>query len=132
MGKAKSLIYFVVIFCGLLFSACNTNDEHAVSVEEFSKLINDENCLVVDVRTADEYLMGHIEGSATIDFYSPEFEHKFRFIDVNDCIVFYCNTGSRSGQAIHVLREELGFTNIVHLKGGLEEWKKAGNELVKE
>ena len=113
-----------------MLSACDGNDENAISVNEFATIVESKECLLIDVRSPDEYLSGHIKGSATIDFYSPEFEHKFRFIDVNQCMLLYCNTGNRSGQAVHILKNELGFTNIVHLKDGMEAWEEAGYELV--
>jgi|ETNmetMinimDraft_35_1059890.scaffolds.fasta_scaffold03992_2 rhodanese-related sulfurtransferase len=132
MGKTKSLKYLAVLIFTVLLSACNSNDENAISVTEFASLVESKECLLIDVRSPDEYLSGHIDGSATIDFYSPEFEHKFRFIDVNQCMLFYCSTGNRSGQAAHILKKELGFTNIVHLKDGLNAWEESGYELVED
>lgn len=126
MGKTKSIRHLVALFVAVFVSACSSTDEAAISVEEFASMVDSKACLIVDVRTAEEYVEGHIEGAATIDFYSPEFEHKFRFIDVNQCMVFYCNTGNRSGQAVHLLKEELGFANIVLLNGGMNAWEEAG------
>ena len=130
MGKRKSIKYVAVFIFTVVLSACNVSDENTVSVSEFAALVENEECLLIDVRSPDEYLIRHIEGSATIDFYSPEFEHKFRFIDVNQCMLLYCATGNRSGQAAHILKKELGFTNIIHLKDGLEVWEEAGYKLV--
>jgi len=116
----------------VLFSSCNVKDYNIVSLIEFAALFESKECLMIDVRSPDEYLTGHIEGSATIDFYSPEFEHKFRFIDVNQCMLFYCNTGKRSRQAVNLLKKELGFSDVLYLEGGIEAWKKAGYELVED
>lgn len=132
MGKTKSINYFAILIFTVLLSVCSGNDENAVSVSEFATLVERNECLLIDVRSPDEYLSGHIDGSATIDFYSPEFEHKFRFIDVNQCILLYCSTGNRSGQATHLLSQELGFTNIIHLKDGLNAWNNAGYKLVED
>tara|TARA_B110000438_G_scaffold160585_1_gene153826 strand:+ start:95 stop:493 length:399 start_codon:yes stop_codon:yes gene_type:complete len=132
MGKTKSLKYLAILIFTVLLSACISNHENAIGVSKFASLVESKECLVIDLRSPDEYLSGHIDGSATIDFYSPEFEHKFRFIDVNKCMLFYCSTGNRSGQAAHILQQELGFTNIIHLKDGLNAWKDAGYKLVED
>lgn len=132
MGKRKSIKYSAVLILTVLFSSCNVKDENIVSLIEFAALVESQECLLIDVRSPNEYLTGHLEGSATIDFYSPEFEHKFRFIDVNKCMLFYCNTGNRSGQAAYILKKELGFTDVLYLEGGMEAWEKAGYELVED
>ena len=132
MGKRKSIKYLAVLILTLLLSSCNVKDENIVSLSEFTALVESKECLLIDVRSPDEYLTGHLKGSATIDFYSPEFEHKFRFIDVNKCMLFYCNTGNRSGRAAYILKNELGFTDVLYLEGGMEAWEKAGYELVED
>ncbi|MBI4999539.1 rhodanese-like domain-containing protein, partial [Candidatus Gottesmanbacteria bacterium] len=42
-------------------------------------------------------------------------------------IILYCKTGKMSETAAKKLAE-LGFTNVSHLKGGMEGWRKAGNK----
>ncbi len=39
-------------------------------------------------------------------------------------VVLYCKRGIRSAIAIQRLQEKFGFTNLINLRGGLEEWKK--------
>ena len=46
-------------------------------------------------------------------------------------MALYCKGGSRSAQALHILETELGFTNLVHLKDGINSWEKEDYELVK-
>ena len=49
----------------------------------------------------------------------------------NDEIVIHCKAGSRSMQACMVL-EQLGFTNVVNVKGGALAWQeKYGDQKVK-
>ena len=121
---------YLLVFTVLLVS-CGHNKDSAVSVAEFSEFIKAEECLLIDVRSAEEYVQGHIVGSATIDFYSPEFESKFMFIKPNQKMALYCNTGNRSGQAIYLLKD-LGYTDIVQLNGGLNAWEDEGYEIVEE
>lgn len=121
---------YLLVFALMLLS-CNQHKELALSSEQFSDFIQ-EDCLLIDVRSAEEYLDGHIKASATIDLYSPEFESKFMFIHSDQKMALYCNTGKRSGQALHLLVEELGYQNVVHLKGGLSAWTESGFELIEE
>jgi rhodanese-related sulfurtransferase len=46
-------------------------------------------------------------------------------------MALYCKSGKRSAQALHILETELGFTNLVHLQGGITTWENADYELVK-
>ena len=39
-------------------------------------------------------------------------------------VVVYCRKGIRSQIAIQKLQERFGYTNLVNLKGGMENWKK--------
>jgi len=46
--------------------------------------------------------------------------------DKDAAIVAYCGKGIRSAFAANTLAE-MGYTNVVHLKGGVKAWKEAGN-----
>jgi rhodanese-related sulfurtransferase len=131
MGKRKSVGFAFLSFVLLFVSACTSVDEKAISAIEFKTIVDAQECIIVDVRTPDEFMDGHIIGAASIDLYSEEFEHRFRFMDTNQCMALYCKGGSRSAQALHVLETELGFMNLVHLHGGVNTWEKEGYELVK-
>ncbi len=49
--------------------------------------------------------------------------------DKNTKIVLYCETGRMSGEALNTLKS-MGYTNVVHLKGGMEGWKKSNLKLL--
>lgn len=132
MSISKWIKFGAATIVAALFTACNTNDPNMVSVDEFVKIVESKECLVIDVRTAAEYEAGHIKDVGTIDFKSAEFEHKFKYMDTDQCIALYCRSGNRSGQALKLLKDDLGFTNIVHLEGGVKAWTAAGYELVKD
>ncbi len=72
----------------------------------------------IDVRTADEFNAGHIEGSAHI----PYEEIALRIGEVtNDKqaqLHLYCRSGNRSGIAQQTL-QAMGFTNTIN-EGGYE------------
>ncbi len=73
-----------------------------------------EGAKIIDVRTPEEFRMGHVAGSVNI----PLMEIPMRMHDLKDMkepIVLCCASGNRSGQATYFL-EQNGFTNV--LNGG--------------
>ncbi len=82
---------------------------------------------IIDVRDKDEFKSGHIKGAINIDYYNDEFEKLFqeKLKDKNKEYVLYCRSGMRSLYASQIL-EELGYTKIKNMKGGIIAWKESG------
>lgn len=84
----------------------------------------------IDVRSADEYSAGHVEGAANI----PYTEIGARIGEVTedkDALIYvYCRSGRRSGIAQNTL-QAAGFSNVVNI-GGLEEAKARAAETTPE
>lgn len=73
--------------------------------ERFQKAIelasDNPDIIIVDVRTPDEYAVGHIPGSINI----PVEKLSVTDIDSNVHILAYCMSGSRSERAVAWLKE---------------------------
>ena len=110
MKKMISLLVcmFILTACG---SGYKTIDSH-VALD----LINNE-AVVIDVRTIDEYNDGHIEGSINI----PVDNINNISYNKDTTIIVYCATGIRSANAAQALID-LGYTNVYNLDGGLINW----------
>jgi len=93
------------------------------SVAEFKKGLSNSEVQLVDVRTAEEYHEGYIENAQLIDFYLDNFQDKIQELDKNKPVYLYCKSGNRSGKASKIL-SDLGFKEIVDLKGGYQAWSK--------
>src|SRR5256885_8852605 len=52
-----------------------------VNVDQFDKLRANTNNIVLDVRTPEEFVAGHIPGATNINFNSPDFEKKIGELD---------------------------------------------------
>lgn len=50
-----------------LTTACGQANYENTDVKGFAELMNDANVVVLDVRTADEFKDGHLEGALNID-----------------------------------------------------------------
>lgn len=81
--------------------------------------------VILDIRTAEEYAGGKIAGALNIDFYAADFGVQLDRLDRDSRYLVYCRTGNRSSQAMPMF-EELGFTKVDNLSGGLVAWYEQG------
>jgi rhodanese-related sulfurtransferase len=87
------------------------------------KLEEDNNSIVIDVRTQDEVDAGMIPNSIHIDIYKGQgFIDEINQLDKAKSYYVYCRSGARSGQAC-TLMNQLGFDNAYNLVGGINDWK---------
>lgn len=94
-------------------AACSSGPSAAVTIEVGA------NTVTLDVRTAEEYAGGHLEGSQMLDFNGGEVAAAIPSLDPEAEYLVYCRSGNRAGQAI-ALMEQAGFTNVTNL-GSLEQ-----------
>jgi len=85
--------------------------------------------VVLDVRTADEFAAGHLEGATMIDFYGDDFANQIEALDPNVPYLLYCHSGNRSG-ATRDLMSKLGFSDVADIDGGILAWSQAGLPIV--
>ena len=93
-------------------------------------LASSSDVVVIDIRTASEIDQGHIEGAIFADFYATDFAEKLAKLDRDQAYIVHCNSGGRSSKALSTF-ENLGFTNITHMDGGVKGWMKADLPLTK-
>lgn len=83
-----------------------------------------DDLIVLDVRTAEEFAEGHLEGAIMIDFYADDFADQLAELDPDASYLMYCRSGNRSGQT-RVIMEQLGFTDVADVDGGIVAWADA-------
>ena len=78
--------------------------------------------LWIDVRTAEEYNAGHLEGAINIPY--DEIEQKIEAVSADKTadIQLYCRSGRRSGIALETLRG-LGYSKVTNA-GAYEQLKQ--------
>lgn len=87
------------------------------------QLENDENAVILDVRTEMEFEEGYIPGATQMDIQNTaEFYENAKNLDTSKNYYIYCRSGGRSGQAC-MLFHSLGIKNTYNLMGGIMEWE---------
>ncbi len=92
-----------------------------LNVTEFTRKINHDKAVVLDVREAEAYAKGHILNARHIPAGSMEERFAELKVQRDVPILVYCQTGSTSLRAAKVL-EKKEFTQVYSLKGGLQAW----------
>lgn len=92
-----------------------------ISFEEVYKIIeNDEDYLIIDVRTEEEYNTGHLKSALLLPV--QDLEGRLGEFSKDESIIVYCASGRRSRAAAEILLDN-GFTQIYDM-GGIGDWIK--------
>lgn len=84
------------------------------------RLSNENDIVILDVRTKEEYDTGHIKNSILIPVDVLEEEAIESLKDKDATIFIYCRSGNRSKTAANILIN-LGYQNVYDL-GGINDW----------
>jgi molybdopterin/thiamine biosynthesis adenylyltransferase/rhodanese-related sulfurtransferase len=85
--------------------------------------------VIVDVRETDEFSVAHIPGARHVPRAYLESRIEGVVPDRDAHIVLYCASGNRSAYAARTLTEDLGYTNVESMTGGITLWKDRGYEV---
>lgn len=95
-----------------------------------ARIDQNQQYMLIDVRSPEEYAQGHIQGSRLIPLDVLSNSIKNIVPDTTQEIIVNCRSGGRSAQAVHVLKS-LGYTKVINLTGGVIAWENAGFKLVR-
>jgi rhodanese-related sulfurtransferase/thioredoxin-related protein len=101
-----------------------------LSVEEFARMVDDKQNVILDVRTPEEFQAGHIPGAVNLDVSASDFQTKAALLDRSKIYLVHCASGVRSARACDKLNH-LDFPNLYNLPGGFRAWVKAGKPVEK-
>lgn len=114
----KSISLMLLMFVFVLGCAQNKTKP----ITELSQ--NDiESGILIDVRTPEEFKMGHIDEALNINWFDADFTEQFETIKKDQKIFLYCKVGGRSAKAQEKL-ESLGYKNVINLDGGYDAYAK--------
>ena len=91
-----------------------------ISVSELKELMDQgKDFQLIDVREPNEYEFANL-GDELIPLGTVA--DNAGKINRDKMVVVHCRSGARSGQAVRLLEQQHGFTNLHNLKGGILAW----------
>lgn len=116
---------YIPLLLSLILVGCSAQQPQAsfrqISMEQaVIMMAEEENYIILDVRTESEFASGHIPGAILIPNETIGTEEIVQLPDKDQLILVYCRSGNRSKQAADKLAR-LGYTNIVEF-GGINSW----------
>lgn len=132
----KGIIYILLLVTGaIILMGCSkkqgaSEEETDMEQQTYTEITqteakdlmdSEEELVILDVRTEEEYMEGHIEEAVLLplDEISDRAEEVLQ--DKDKMILVYCRSGRRSKPASEEL-VELGYTNVYEF-GGIIDWK---------
>ncbi len=131
----KNLLITILLISTVAFSCKNettTNTSSAagetsvssytnMDVAAFQQKIKEGKVVIMDVRTAEEYAAGHIDGAINFDVKSPSFASNITKMNEDTEYMVYCKAGGRSVKACKIMAKA-GLKNLYNLEGGFDAW----------
>lgn len=123
MIKLKGLIIMLLISLTLfgLTARGGDNSYEQITPEQAKTIMDTENdYVIIDARTQEEFAEGHIEGAILIPEYEVADRAEKELPDKEQLILVYCRSGRRSKIASEKLVNS-GYTNVKEF-GGIIDW----------
>ena len=125
----KPAFILLIIVSILMLAACGTTDTsnensggklyEDVNVEQAKNLIDNDEVVIIDVRTQEEFDEGHIPNAMLIPV--DEIDNVMEEMDKDTSYLMVCRSGNRSAMASELLAKN-GFQHIKNMEGGMNKW----------
>lgn len=121
MKKILTPVLFQFIFLSL---SCGQTPIQEISPQA-AAFVSGSDTIFVDVR--EKYETDELAYDKKGIVYIPlsELDKRYTELPTDRTIIVACRSGNRSKQAINSLKDK-GYTNLINLKGGINEWLKSG------
>ena len=90
----------IVVLFSLIIVGCTTK------MDKYKEIMNDNEYIIIDVRTAEEYTESHVKDSINIPYDDIDENTE---LDKDKILFVYCKSGARSNVAYQKLKD-LGYT----------------------
>ena len=118
-------IAFIVIMT-FLWSCSSSDHSSRIDAKQFSeKMAATASPQLIDVRTPDEFMSGHLAGAKNLVIDTQEFEAGLDQLDKSKPVFVYCLSGGRSAATASILAKK-GFKEVYDLENGLIGWQSGG------
>lgn len=132
MGNNPGLFAALGVVLGLLiWTSMQSMGGASLSPSDATRLINDSDAIVLDVRSDAEFEGGHIVGSVHV--VDTQLESAMGRLQKykSKPIIATCKTGQRSMSVCSKLKKA-GFEQVYNLRGGLAAWEGASLPLTRK
>ena len=122
-------LFAVLAVSTFLLTGCGSEANTNLGAQDFQAKTQEADVVTLDVRTPGEFVSGHLVNALNIDVEGSQFDAEIGKLDKEATYAVYCRSGRRSQVAIDRMKNA-GFTNLVNLNAGVQEWAAAGLPLV--
>lgn len=91
-----------------------------VSIGQALRMWQNQEAVIIDVRTYQEYKEGHIPGVANIPL--DQLESRSSEVSKDKKVLLICRSGNRSSQGTSLLRSK-EFGNVYNITEGMSSWR---------
>jgi len=126
MATDGIFITWIATILVLLFGANSSAAYEIVHIDTASQLIEHfgEKLQILDVRTPEEYALGHIPHAHNLNIGNQSFKQQILALNPDMPILVYCRSGVRAESAASILASA-GFTEIYLMKAEFSSWMKS-------
>jgi len=103
------------------FSVVSAQKTQLNSTDIKEVLKKNKSIVVLDVRTAEEFAMGHLKGAQNIDVRQSDAYSKLDKLNPKTIYLVYCRTNHRSGMAVDYMMQK-GFKTVYQMMDGFPGW----------
>lgn len=117
-------ILFIGFFLFVTNVLAQNKDKYLLSINDFETKLKDNAgfAQLIDVRTPEEYMRGHLKRAINLNFNDDNFEDVVKAkLDKTRPVFVYCFSGRRSTDAAVFLRD-LGYKEVYDMAGGFAKW----------
>lgn len=114
-------LFFSAILLAVIASCQSTKKAifYNMPMEEFVQIEADSSVQILDVRTPEEFSLGHLKNALNANVKDDNFENIVSKLDKKKTVYVYCRSGVRSETASALLLD-LGFQEVVNIQGGYQ------------
>ena len=118
---------FAAVFASALFlTGCSSSGGATnMGADEFIAKIGEPGVVIVDVRTPEEFAVGHLQGAVNLDVSASTFDSQIAALDKDVVYAVYCRSGNRSTIAVGKM-SDAGFTSILNAQVGFVDLVASG------
>ena len=128
----SAVLIAVVASCGL--QSITDIPINNVDVDTARDLVTqNKTVIVLDVRTPEEYAIGHIEGALNINIAEVDFSERVSKLDRDKTYIIHCSANVKNGRSAKSLEimSSFGFDKLLNMEGGIIAWELSGYPIVR-